>query len=248
MIPVAIIIPIVAVCTVPLLGKIGNAANFKAMGFFRDIARVKARKRRMNKNAVISMDDIRHIILNEEIDPLQEVVDQMMKNVSLTATDDEDDTSMHDLPYYTREELYENGNGENELILLSLFGRVYDVTSGSKYYGKGAKYEKFAGRDVTKALSTGCLLETCIGSKDSSSSSSSSKNSNSNDESFELNDKNIKEGKKWISFFELHDSYSHVGYLKDHTPIDDMIDKILNHEEDQLELESSNEPREAIKS
>lgn len=233
---IAIIVPIVAVCTVPLLSKIGDVANFKMMGFFRDVARVKARNRRMNKNAVISIGDIRHIILHNEEDPLQEVVDQMMKNVSLTATDDDESNLMHDLPYYTREELYENGNGGNELILLSLFGRVYDVTSGAKYYGQGAKYEKFAGRDVTRALSTGCLLDSCIGSKDSS---------NISNESFELNDKNVKEGKKWIAFFELHDSYSHVGYLKDHTPIDDMIDKILKHED---EIESTKEPRNAIKS
>jgi len=233
---VAIIVPIVAVCTVPLLSKIGDVANFKAMGFFRDIARVKARNRRMNKNAVISIGDIRHIIVDKEIDPLQEVVDQMMMNVSLTATDDDESNLMYNLPYYTREELYENGNGGNELILLSFFGRVYDVTSGAKHYGQGSKYEKFAGRDVTRALSTGCLLETCIGSKDSS---------NNSNESFELNDKNVKEGKKWISFFELHDSYSHVGYLKDHTPIDDMIDKILKHED---QLESAKEPREAITS
>jgi len=49
-----------------------------------------------------------------------------------------------DLPVYSLDELYEMGNAddfeladENEprQLLLSIFGRIYDVTKGVKFYG-----------------------------------------------------------------------------------------------------------------
>lgn len=40
-------------------------------------------------------------------------------------------------------------------ILVGIFGRVYDVTSGSRHYGPGGSYHGFAGRDGTRAFSTG---------------------------------------------------------------------------------------------
>ncbi len=178
----------------------------------------------MGNNAVISMSDIKAIVFDEEDDPLKDVVDQIM------SSDDNDfvNQSQHsyndetELPVYTREELYEFGNGDNEVILLSIFGRVYDVSTGEKHYGKEGKYYKFAGRDVTRALSTGCLQEACLGSMKSSDSE--------NDVDFEFNEKTMKEAKKWVAFFEVHDTYSHVGFLKDGKSIEHLIDAMVDEE------------------
>ena len=56
-----------------------------------------------------------------------------------------------DLPIYTLETLrIYNGTNSSLPILLGLKGVVFDVTSGSKFYGRGMAYANFAGRDVTR--------------------------------------------------------------------------------------------------
>ncbi len=200
--------------------------NVYLMGFFRDVARIKARKRRMGGNAVISMSDIKTIVFDDEEDPLRDVVDQIMSSdsseFSYQSQNSQDDGDQ--LPVYTREELYEFGNGENGVILLSIFGRIYDVSKGEKHYGKDGKYHKFAGRDVTRSLSTGCLQEACLGSMKSSDSESE------NEVDFEFNEKTMKEAKKWVAFFEVHDTYSHIGFLKDGKSIEHLIDIMVEEE------------------
>jgi len=42
-------------------------------------------------------------------------------------------------------------------ILLACGGVVFDVSSGSHFYGPDAPYHVFAGRDGSKSLSTGSL-------------------------------------------------------------------------------------------
>lgn len=197
-----------------------NSLNVYMMGFFRDISRVKARKRRMSNDAVISASDIKAILFDEEDDPLQDVVDKIMSEDDANSLS----ANFEDLPIYTREELYELGSGDNGALLLSIFGRVYDVSAGEKYYGDEGKYHLFAGRDITFALSTGCLKESCLGPKNSADSL----------QVFELNDKTTKEGKKWVAFFETHDSYKHVGFLKDGQSIEDLIDSLLEEESSPL--------------
>merc|ERR1712012_1521844 len=90
--------------------------------------------------------------------------------------------NMDDVPVYTMEELWEYGNGEDDTpLLISIFGRIYDVSEGEKFYGPDGSYPLFAGRDVTYALSTGC--KTCV------------------EESAEnLDEKQLMEGKRWLSF------------------------------------------------
>ncbi len=69
-----------------------------------------------------------------------------------------------DLGAYTEDELYDFGDGlEGRPILLALFGRVYEVSAGEKYYGPNGNYHIFAGNDVTYSLSTGCRTHSCIG-------------------------------------------------------------------------------------
>mmetsp|Transcript_30581 Transcript_30581/g.35656 ORF Transcript_30581/g.35656 Transcript_30581/m.35656 type:complete len:241 (+) Transcript_30581:145-867(+) len=213
--------------------------NVYFMGFFRDLSRIKARNRRMansmalavgSKNSAgLTKEDLKMLFFGQEDqDPLNDVEIQMDSEGNFVVKNDEYDTS--NLAEYTREELYEFGDGYNEedVILISLYGRVYDVSKGSKYYGEDGKYNIFAGRDVTRALSTGCLAESCLGPTTSRSSISSS-----DDDYFELNSKTIREGKKWISFFETHDSYNLVGFLKDGRSMDDLIDEQLGHAENE---------------
>ena len=82
-------------------------------------------------------------------------------------------------------------------IYLSIFGRVYDVTAGEKYYGEDATYGMFAGKDVTRALCLGCRTSECLVRSTEG-----------------LTEKQIDEGKRWLSFFQLHDKYPYVGKLE----------------------------------
>mmetsp|Transcript_9663 Transcript_9663/g.18138 ORF Transcript_9663/g.18138 Transcript_9663/m.18138 type:complete len:239 (+) Transcript_9663:85-801(+) len=216
--------------TLPILFQ--KPLNNFLMGFFRDVARIKARNRRMKKDALISIGDIKSILFDQEDDPLQDVVEQIMLGDGFTRTPQEtnvagnggDMTDSDSIPVYTREELYELGNGDNRTLLLSIFGRIYDVTSGEKFYGKDGKYHILAGRDATRALATGCLKEECLGPITSS-------DNQANDQVLlELNEKSIKEGKKWLAFFETHDSYTHVGFLKDGDSMEHLIDAIVERE------------------
>ena len=226
-----------------------DSINVYFMGFFRDLARIKARKRRMRNNMAITStknddkftkSELKMLFFKQEKeDPLKDVefnldidedgkVTVLQKNSNDNASESYPDI---DLAEYTREELFELGDGDNEegVILLSIFGRVYDVSDGWKHYGEGGKYHKFAGRDVTRALSTGCLTESCLGSMVPSPTGVDS-------EKFELSNKTINEGKKWVSFFETHDSYKLVGVLKDSISMDEMIDKqIQTSEEEEIE-------------
>jgi len=183
----------------------------------------------MNGKGIISIKDVRNIILDKEEDPLQDIVDHIL-NTNIT-----EEEHRQELPIYTREELYELGNGENEsgTILLSIFGRVYDVSQGQKYYGKNGKYHLFAGRDSTRALATGCLKESCLGSKVSSP--------DAGNYGIELNEKTTKEAKKWLSFFETHDKYSMVGYLADGDSLEELIDSLLEEEETASLCKKNNE-------
>jgi membrane-associated progesterone receptor component len=57
----------------------------------------------------------------------------------------------------------ESANGLNDTPLwISIKGRVYDVTAGSKFYGVGKPYYKFVGRDATRAFCTGCMEPECL--------------------------------------------------------------------------------------
>lgn len=178
------------------------------MGVFRDLGRIKAHRRRMNSGhgkALLLISDL-DILLRKD-DPLE-----------LIKLDDEKNEELQNgLQTYTEDELLEYGNGfDGKPILLSLFGRVYDVTAGDKYYGEDGRYNKFAGRDVTYALSTGCLQEDCLGAHLLNNAQ-------------KLTESEMNEGKRWLSFFQFHDKYSYVGNL-----IEDGVDFLM----DELVIES----------
>jgi predicted heme/steroid binding protein len=152
------------------------------MGVFRDLGRYKARKRRFQTSTGLM------VTLLRQDDPTEDLL--------LGAEENEDDSN---LPVYTKDELLEFGDGsEGRPILLSIFGRVYDVSAGAKFYGPKGMYRNFAGHDVTYSLSTGCRTDDCLDKP-----------------SEELDEKDLKEGKRWLSFFHLHDKYPLKGKLED---------------------------------
>jgi len=180
-----------------------DAVNVRLMGFFRDLGRVKANKRRMRDNpgAVIVGPGATTLttwdILLKRDDPLAGFeFESNSDGEKSSASSSSFDASS--LPTFTASELEEFGNGLNENpIYLSVFGMVYDVTAGKKFYGPGASYEMFAGKDVTRGLCLGCKTPEClVRSTDG------------------LTENQIDEGKRWLSFFQSHDKYSLVGTME----------------------------------
>lgn len=146
------------------------------MSIVRDLGRYKARKRRFgNAGGLIEF---------MKADPMQDVL-----------VEEEDESNLQS---FTEAELLEFGDGlDGRPILLSVFGRVYDVSAGAKFYGPGQTYGCFAGHDVTFALSTGCRTQECIETGPEA-----------------LSESELKEGQRWLSFFHLHDKYKLVGKLE----------------------------------
>lgn len=172
--------------------------NVFLMGFFRDLARIKANKRRnrKNSNAVVAIDGVTVTtwdILFGRDDPLAGID---FSEEECKGTDCIDSTLPHIT--FTSAELEEFGSGENgKAIYLSVFGRVYDVSEGKKFYGPDSNYAMFAGKDVTRALCLGCKEPECLVRSTES-----------------LSENQIKEGKRWLSFFHTHDKYHYVGSME----------------------------------
>lgn len=201
-----IVAPIISLMILTLFPPIKKSINTTLMGVFRDLGRIKARKRRIeNSQALVGIN--KNIsnwdILFRRDDPLDGV------------DFDDEESKAHEKTTYTLAELAEYGNGQNgKPILLSIFSHVYDVSAGAKFYGSEGNYHMFAGKDVTRALSTGCKEEECLIRSTEG-----------------LTDKQINEGKRWLSFFQLHDKYPNVGILEDENRedwLEDLIDKTMN--------------------
>jgi len=195
--------PLLLITGIPILSIVIGAfqkdnINVFLMGFFRDLARIKANKRKQASNAVTVRDGetiTTWDILFGRDDPLAGI-DFIEEECN--GNDCSERESEASYPTFTAQELEEFGSGvDGSPIYLSVFGRVYDVSKGAKFYGPDASYSMFAGKDVTRALCLGCKQPECLIRSTEG-----------------LTEDQINEGKRWLSFFHLHDKYSFVGKME----------------------------------
>ncbi|KAI8922755.1 cytochrome b5-like heme/steroid binding domain-containing protein [Entophlyctis helioformis] len=113
-----------------------------------------------------------------------------------------DDAGQPALRVFTPEELAQyDGSDPNKPVYLAILGKVYDVTAGRSYYGKGGSYSFFSGKDATRAYITGCF------DKDLTHDLRG------------LTDLEIKTLSTWTDFYEKHKKYFVVGRVNN-PPID----------------------------
>ncbi|KAL0491896.1 membrane-associated progesterone receptor component [Acrasis kona] len=100
--------------------------------------------------------------------------------------------SLKDLSHY-------NGSDPSLPILLAVKGRIYDVSSGWRFYGPGGSYGFFAGRDGSRSFGTGCLDE-----KDGKCTSNSHVYN-------DLTEEQIKTIDYWNDFYDKSSKYHYIG-------------------------------------
>lgn len=225
-----------------------DAINLAMMKFFRDLGRYKALKRRFTGNHD-NDDDDNGITSKGLLAFMARDTDPLADLLALDA-DQEDELN---LPTFSRQELWRLGNHESDdgTLLLGILGRVYDVTDGGdKYYGPGATYGDFAGKDVTYALATGCKSQACIDTDwttlekpivtQNDDTSGTEKKPSPNKSSAVFTDKQLVEAKKWLSFFHLHDKYALVGKLEGES-FEALIQQLLALEEEEDETRAKDD-------
>jgi cytochrome b involved in lipid metabolism len=215
--------------------------NTAGMRFFRDLGRIKARKRRYgdkssNMNSVallMGREELLDLELLRNDDSSQQervIVDILeleahtgdgLDEPSLPTTnqdgkEDESDNSNINSQQDESVSMLSEEEQSSSLLWLSIQQRVYDVTAGWKFYGPGGPYHGFVGRDATRAFCTGCLLDECLISNTTG-----------------LSEQQIMESMRWVEYYELHDKYKFVGLLQNVTgAIDDLVEQALQAEEE----------------
>ena len=173
-------------------GSAREAANFFFMKLFRNLARAKARARRSRAAGGTDGSYARALV------PVLLGREQLLP--------------LEDGPHgesFTAEQLAFYGGVDPALPLyLAVKGRVYDVRAGKRFYGRGAPYNGFAGRDATRAFCTGCLAADCLVPH-----------------VLGLSERLRREADRWVEFFQHHDRYTFVGRLDAEEPVD--LDEIV---------------------
>ena len=88
-----------------------------------------------------------------------------------------------------------DGSDDDKPIYVSIWRKIYDITDGMKYYGGKAKYNYLAGREVGRAMATGCFESTGL-----------------TYDMRGLSDEQISVVRAWQEFYGR--KYKQVGYLK----------------------------------
>lgn len=96
-----------------------------------------------------------------------------------------------------------NGESDSERILLSIKGHIFDVTRGSRFYGKWGAYKKFTGTDCSKLFSYPQWDMSVLGKKCSSDLS-------------DCTATELARVNSWLQFFRK--KYPEIGYLRRSEP------------------------------
>ncbi len=166
--------------------------NVALMRFFRDLARHKARRRLHHDSALATL------VLGGET--ILQVPDH---------ADSGDGTAFT----MTAGELADMDGEDGRPLYLAIRGRVYDVSGGRHFYGKGRSYHHFVGRDASRAFATGCTQPACLVA---------------NLDGLSASDR--KEVDRWVELYEFHDKYSYVGRLVSEDPVGDAVDRAMREE------------------
>jgi len=173
--------------------------NYVFMKFFRNLARSKARARlHGNKYAMI---------------PVMLGIEEPIKI--------KDDIDAEDRMTITREQLEEMDGFDGAPLYLSIKGRVYDVTAGSKFYAEGNEYHDWVGKDASRSFGTGCRNVDGIDRTGMDCLSESLEG---------LTDSELKEIDRWLELYETHDKYTFVGHLVD-DPVNEILESIESSDE-----------------
>lgn len=84
-------------------------------------------------------------------------------------------------------------DGRGSLVYVGILGKVFDVTEGTKFYGKDAEYSFFAGCDASRSYATG---KAEMDNKHIVT---------------DMSEKEIQAVYKWFEFYEKHKDYRYVG-------------------------------------
>jgi len=160
-----------------------GGVNFFLMRLFRDVSRAKARRRRFGQKGALMT------LLRGTEEPLP--LGDADAGIRITA---------EELAEFDGRELESHGEGDatHAPLYIAVMGRIYDVSGGKRFYGRGNSYHKLVGKDPTRAFCTGCLEPDCLIPWTDG-----------------LRDDQVAEAHKWMELYEHHDNYKLVGRLRE---------------------------------
>jgi predicted heme/steroid binding protein len=163
------------------------------MRFFRDLSRSKARRRLHTESSLVTL---------------------MMGNEELLTVRDHEDSGDGTSFTMTAEELSEMNGEDGKPLYLAIRSRIYDVSKGESFYGKGRSYHHFVARDASRAFATNCKQPACLVPS-----------------LLGLSQADRKEIDRWVELYEFHDKYTYVGKLVQNDPVNDAVEQALLEEQ-----------------